>query len=249
MLGFGIFIWKESITWEPWSTSSNSLTNLAVLEEIYIHDEDSDLVLEFSDPESIPWHINGIGLSICPKLRIFGLHNFNHHDRQKWYEHPIYLPYRIENVLGEPLPDIVATFTGIDVRTLLTLVEIDISEEKFDHTAYPSLEALSITLRIQETKSETLAWVGSLVSLTQLSLYDKGENPTSAEQYGSTGRELALANKRLRYLKIDDFAWRVWHGLDHGEGNVCHLERLDRFECREVQAFQSRRRFHVTQDE
>jgi hypothetical protein len=249
MLGFNVMPW-EILDHNP-TSYLNDLTNLAVLEEVYIHSdtyegyEGSDTILDFSDPNTIPWNTNWPCL--CPKLRIFGLHDFTHHDGQGFEPPPPYRPYRIENVLGEPLPDVAAMFTGIEVRSLLTVTEIDISWEEFDHLAFPDLEALSITLRIQEMKSEILAWVGSLTSLTQLSLYNKEEDPSGVEQYESLGRELALANNRLRYLKIDDFAWRVWH--DHDEMNVCYLERLDRFECREVQGFQPRRRFHVTRDE
>jgi len=65
--------------------------------------------------------------------------------------------------------------------------------------------------------------------------------------YKALAKEIAAVAPKLRYLKLDGLAWRIWRD-DKNEGeDRFRLEELDRFEERAVQAFKSQRSFHISE--
>ncbi|KAG9236287.1 hypothetical protein BJ875DRAFT_494328 [Amylocarpus encephaloides] len=92
-------------------------------------------------------------------------------------------------------------------------------------------------------------WIGRLKELQQLSIYasNPAANPGSGSHRpaicltASESKELAddiiALNMTLRYVKVEKWTWRVHYEKEEYEEIAPRLERLDRFEAREIQAF------------
>ncbi|RDL41179.1 uncharacterized protein BP5553_01158 [Venustampulla echinocandica] len=223
------------------------LTDLALLEEAYIGNGGLEMALSIEQGDThIGW--GNFTPSTCPKLSTFGFYQVTD-EVKRWVKElePGYLSQlRLDDSKGEDISDFCALFEGIDTiyssrPSMLTIVKAVKSLDAhgaFPLPTFPSLQALSISLEYitPVIKSAFLTWVKGLTCLEQLSLHHTRWKLTD-EEYEIFGRKIALNNKKLRYLKLEGLAWRVWHDGEYKGRGVCRLEKLDRFESREVEAF------------
>lgn len=149
------------------------------------------------------------------------------------------------------LPDFNALLAGSgSIQSALTIFDADYSlkeQENFAPLTFPTLQALSINLQsiTPQVKPAFLTWIKDMAHLEQLFLRGIAPHLNSLGEggYRPLACEIALQNQRLRYLKLDKFSWRIWHDGELDGKKSCHLEKLDRFEEREIDAFQTKPSF------
>ena len=248
-LGLGVILWEEESE-DPASYLAD-LTELELLEEVYMCNKGVETALIFMEPDMIAW--NTFIPEVCPKLSIVGFYGLTS-SAEAWFQmlEPGYLSQiEIQQVWDYDLPDFNTLLErqGADSGSGLTKLTIFDASYSINISEPPrlfNLEALSLGLRAitMEQKPKFLSWVRDFKCLKQLRIcyVDPRPNCPIANDYETLGREIAHANEGLEYLGLEDYYWRIWHrGEDNGD---CYLERLDRFESREVTAFKTERKFY-----
>ncbi|EPE36521.1 RNI-like protein [Glarea lozoyensis ATCC 20868] len=246
ILGFSIMLWVPG-------TYFSGLTDLACLEEVYITNQEFHGAIEFiEDNDHIAWSL--FTPVNCPNLNTIGIYEFNDNVR-KWAQSipPGYIRrLSTSSATAEDLNTVMGTERATrrkltdGPRTLTINIE-DMSSLASDFTAVDlrGIQALSIVTRYrtQDVESEIISWITAAPDLEQFYLSTEqytipkkvGTDGTSPED-GSLEHRIVYECKKLRYLRVQNNAWRVLRLPDGGVG----FERLDRFESRDIEMFQPR---------
>jgi hypothetical protein len=246
VLGFSI------IPWEP-GTYLSGLTDLKFLEEVYIPNRECHSALEFSEEDDhIAWSL--FSPANCPNLNTLGVFEFNESVR-KWARTLPEGYIRRLSTASATAEDVNTVFrlgregkeNLIDGPRALTLHADDMAsmESDFKTVDLKGTQALSIFVRRRtpDVDSEIIGWITSAPDLEQFYLstqryyfFEGPDDDGTLPEEGSLEHRIAYGCKKLRYLRVQNIAWRVVRLDTGGVG----FEVLDRFEFRDIEMFQSR---------
>ncbi|KAL3419420.1 hypothetical protein PVAG01_09642 [Phlyctema vagabunda] len=244
VLGLGILLWEDEEQ-APASYLKN-LTDLTSLEDVYVSNEGNDTALCFEEPDGVAWWT--FTPSVCPNLRILRFHTMSD-TFESWLQDldPGYLSQiQMESSRGCELPkfDQILKGNGSTLSALtISYADDSVDYGEFTSLKFPTLQALSIGLWpiTEDVEASFLNWIEGMTCLEQLSFREVDPHPErNSAYYEDLGFKIALRNNRLIYLTLGESAWRIWHDAEAGGESSCCLEKLDRFEEREIEASQKR---------
>ncbi|EPE36537.1 hypothetical protein GLAREA_08700 [Glarea lozoyensis ATCC 20868] len=243
----------------PWGSGDclRRLTNLVCLEDVYIFNEEYETALTFSDDDDyIAWSL--LTPENCPNLTNVGAYRLTK-SVERWIgslTEGFIKQFNTEWATEEGVAalkwdtDDTQTRSAAKLRSLTFNVNItwDMSDlEQLPVVNVEKLQALSAVIVHSTPEHQTgiLEWLSRAKDLEQLFFAERccANIPANTNsQPDNEGFEYKLARqcKKLRYLRLDQNAWRITRYDPAASGLDIQFERLDRFETRLIEEFQPR---------